>query len=592
MADVKTQIAEIDEILKNDYVPEKVKIALRKKRESLTDQVSVETVAKTETKPEQKKPTSKRPVRLSQLKKWFEKNKGETIYLVSRNGELVNQPRKIHAVQTLNFSFKTNDDKEVWANWPKAKELKFEGPAFAFNGLVYSFDKLSDDEAREVIKSFTPEPKKTESKKPHYALVGVSDNDMHKRVILDPQTKKRLFPNEFYTTSDAIKFIESKGLVDVTKGSMPLEKVDKPKKKPVKPSKQTDQIEVGDIVVPKQTGFPALEVKETKRTLAIVKDHKGNQYTQRLDTLRKATQNMVNEYLEKAYNQDARKKHPLYKPTPEPKKTEPKTDQKKTIKGKYIEIDRFTWDNPSEPYIILVEQKGSDGKSFYAIYHTNKDRTKFNWLGQADTLKEGRDIFENQRKKYSSAKASKPLYKEGEKINLNDGSVIKIIEINKDNNSRIRNFNYQLTEKDGFTYESNLDPIAFQKLIDTKNQKQKKTDLTPTEKKLVKKAGKKPTKTTKNIVVIDGEEYDCDDLIERRLKQQAKKKAYNKEQSKKRESTKNKERMDKVAKNVIKSIQERLDDGKPVSKTEINKLIQECDDLLKKLIDYLKTEYK
>jgi hypothetical protein len=60
---------------------------------------------------------------------------------------------------------KTNDDKEVWANWPKAKELKFEGPAFAFNGLVYSFDKLSDDEAREVIKSFTPDPKPAFEKK-------------------------------------------------------------------------------------------------------------------------------------------------------------------------------------------------------------------------------------------------------------------------------------------------------------------------------------------------------------------------------------------------------------------------------------------
>jgi hypothetical protein len=203
MGDIKTQIAEIDEILKNDYVPEKVKIALRKKRESLVDQGSGDPSPKTEPKPkpkrpkivaeleewaekqqgggytfswqppntimigagegaitrnigghfrdfgevyydetlrksgegddefyltltiddkfledkpEPKKPTQKLPVRLSQLKKWFEKNKGETIYLVSRHGELVNQPRKIHAVQTLNFSFKTNDDKEVWAN--------------------------------------------------------------------------------------------------------------------------------------------------------------------------------------------------------------------------------------------------------------------------------------------------------------------------------------------------------------------------------------------------------------------------------------------------------------------------------------------
>jgi hypothetical protein len=66
---------------------------------------------------------------------------------------------------------------------------------------------------------------------PTKILVGVSDNDMHKRVILDPKTKKRLFPDEFFTSQDAYRFIESKGLLDVTKGAMPLENVEKPTKK-------------------------------------------------------------------------------------------------------------------------------------------------------------------------------------------------------------------------------------------------------------------------------------------------------------------------------------------------------------------------
>jgi len=86
--------------------------------------------------------------------------------------------------------------------------------------------------------------------------------------------------------------------------------------------------------------------------------------------------------------------------------TIPPNPSKMSDGGQIKELDSFSWNNPTNPSIILAEQIGSDGKKFYPIYHTNKDRTKFNWLGQGWTEQEGREIFENEKSKYSQTFSS------------------------------------------------------------------------------------------------------------------------------------------------------------------------------------------
>lgn len=92
----------------------------------------------------------------------------------------------------------------------------------------------------------------------------------------------------------------------------------------------------------------------------------------------------------------------------------------------------------------------------------------------------------------------------------------------------------------------------------------------------------------KTTVKIGDKEVDCDDLIEAEREKLSKRRKQSKEQSKKRESTKNIQRIDKATKKIETSIQERLENGKTLSKSEIDKLIKECEDLITKLKDYLK----
>jgi len=103
--------------------------------------------------------------------------------------------------------------------------------------------------------------------------------------------------------------------------------------------------------------------------------------------------------------------------------------------------------------------------------------------------------------------------------------------------------------------------------------------------KIVKKYESQAKKRT---VKIGDEEVDCDDLIAEERKKLEKKREQSKKQNKKRESTKNIQRIDKATKKIETSIQERLEDGKTLSKSEIDKLIKECEDLITKLKDYLK----
>lgn len=95
--------------------------------------------------------------------------------------------------------------------------------------------------------------------------------------------------------------------------------------------------------------------------------------------------------------------------------------------------------------------------------------------------------------------------------------------------------------------------------------------------------------TTKVKKEVDGEEFDCDELIQEKIESKRKAKKAREERSKKRESVKNVERIEKASDLIEESIEIRLEKGKTLSKAEVEKLIKETEDLLKKLKQIFKT---
>jgi hypothetical protein len=80
------------------------------------------------------------------------------------------------------------------------------------------------------------------------------------------------------------------------------------------------------------------------------------------------------------------------------------------------------------------------------------------------------------------------------------------------------------------------------------------------------------------------DDYDCDSLIEKEKERLAKRKKAAEKREKKPESVQQKERVERVNETVVKSIEERVEKGEKVSKTEIETLI----DSLQKQINVLK----
>ena len=101
-------------------------------------------------------------------------------------------------------------------------------------------------------------------------------------------------------------------------------------------------------------------------------------------------------------------------------------------------------------------------------------------------------------------------------------------------------------------------------------------------KPLNKMSDKKPT------VKIGDDEFDCDDLAERERKQLANRRKTTAKSSKKRESTKNVEKVEKATDLVEKSIEKRKDQGKTVSLTEVETMIGSTKGLIRKLEGLLK----
>lgn len=78
----------------------------------------------------------------------------------------------------------------------------------------------------------------------------------------------------------------------------------------------------------------------------------------------------------------------------------------------------------------------------------------------------------------------------------------------------------------------------------------------------------------KNVIVIGDKEYDCNDLADREREKLKKRKLTAKKASKKRESTKNVQRIAKATDLVEESIQDRIDQGKDVGAKEVEGMIK------------------
>jgi len=94
--------------------------------------------------------------------------------------------------------------------------------------------------------------------------------------------------------------------------------------------------------------------------------------------------------------------------------------------------------------------------------------------------------------------------------------------------------------------------------------------------------------TSEDYVMIDGEMVDCSDLIAEEREKIEKRRNKAKKYAKKPDSQKNIARIKKATESIEDSIKERLKEGKSLSKSEIDSLISECQDLVKKLKKYLK----
>jgi hypothetical protein len=94
---------------------------------------------------------------------------------------------------------------------------------------------------------------------------------------------------------------------------------------------------------------------------------------------------------------------------------------------------------------------------------------------------------------------------------------------------------------------------------------------------------KKTNTMKKNTVTINDQELDCDDLAEREREQLAKRRKSSKKQAKKRESTKNVQRVTKTVDLVRESISDRIEKGEDIGKREIEGLIKRVEGAITEL---------
>jgi len=97
-----------------------------------------------------------------------------------------------------------------------------------------------------------------------------------------------------------------------------------------------------------------------------------------------------------------------------------------------------------------------------------------------------------------------------------------------------------------------------------------------------------PIQKPKKVVQKD-EDYDCDELIEEAKVASKKRKKYQDKQKNKRESTKNKQRLEKTSDLIAESIEIRVEKGKDLSKSEVEALISKTKKLLSILQKTLKS---
>lgn len=85
------------------------------------------------------------------------------------------------------------------------------------------------------------------------------------------------------------------------------------------------------------------------------------------------------------------------------------------------------------------------------------------------------------------------------------------------------------------------------------------------------------------------DDYDCDDLIQKEKERLAKRKKSDAKREKKPESVQQKERVERVNETVVKSIEERVEKGEKVSKSEIESLISSLEKQINVLKQILKS---
>jgi hypothetical protein len=148
----QAKIEAIEKSLANEMIPEALKKDLRKELEELKKGKYVVRPKKSSSAPKQEttkapaKARHKKPKKLSELKRWWKDNQGETIYIVGARGDLAeSMERKIGVAQTQNFTTITEDNREVWNDWGKAGDAEFFDEYFSIqNGAFkYYYEKPS-----------------------------------------------------------------------------------------------------------------------------------------------------------------------------------------------------------------------------------------------------------------------------------------------------------------------------------------------------------------------------------------------------------------------------------------------------------------
>ena len=495
----------------------------------------------------------KKPVRLSQLKTFLKDRIGYPIYIVARNNEIINEPREVSVVQNLNYASKTPDGRESWAEFPKAKELQLNDKGFAFSNLVYSYDKLSESDAKELVESFTsksepkPDPKKS----------------------LENNIKiwyKAKFPKD-----SIVDDISETATFNGLEKNIP---------------NVYDYVGVGDSIVRERV------FEELSKRLGVSYNEVYNKWLDADTPPPKRVESDTmsrNEWTQKIKNH-------LIK--------EIKVDKTTVLRlfGKYkAEIDKY-WKDGISAIVTATQLKG---KQDVSNEKDKKDKPSFKKTDLV-TFRSGKKIYEilqiywidgkvrysltepnGEKTVKSSLEKDLSLYKDKAPRSIHDGTFTAFkdgqratyfIDIDKSGIPQATRHTGSVDmpmslQINGF---NDLDS-KFDKVVSLKMNNEKLRDiLTPSK------------KTPKNTVNIDGEEVDCDDLIAEEKERLAKRRKSSKEYSKKRESTKNIARVKSAKEQIENSLNERLDKGEMPSKSEIEKLLSQAKDLLSILEEYAK----